>query len=122
MLKKLLIGLLAIVAILASVAARQGSSFTVVRSIAIRATPAKIAPLLAGVRQPLTLARIRHDAPSTQAGFTFTPLPAGTRVTWRVHGPLTVRTRLTTSFIGMDVLLGSELETGLAGLKAAAEK
>ena len=45
-----------------------------------------------------------------------------TRVTWRVQGPLTMRTRLITSFIGMDTLLGSELEKGLAGVKAAAEK
>jgi hypothetical protein len=33
-----------------------------------------------------------------------------------------LRTRLITSFIGMDVLLGSDLEKGLAGLKAAAKK
>jgi hypothetical protein len=45
-----------------------------------------------------------------------------TRVTWRIRGPLTLRTRLITSFIGMDILLGSELEKGLAQLKAAAEK
>jgi hypothetical protein len=35
---------------------------------------------------------------------------------------MTWRTRLITSLIGMDVLLGSDLEKGLAGLKAAAEK
>jgi hypothetical protein len=70
MLKKLLIGLLAIAAIVVSIGTRQGSSFTVARSIDIRAAPATIAPL-----------------------------------------PL----------IGMDVLLGAELEKGHAGVQAVAE-
>lgn len=122
MLKKLLIGLLALVAIVASIAARQGSTITVERSIDIHAPPGKIAPLLASVRQPLMMVRIMKEAPATEARMTMRPKGIITRVTWRIHGPLTVRTRLTSSFIGMDMLLGSELETGLNGLKAAAEK
>jgi len=35
---------------------------------------------------------------------------------------MTPRTRLVTSFIGMDGRLGSDLEKRLAGRKAAAEK
>ena len=122
MLKQLLICLLAIVAIVASIAARQGSSFTVARSVDVRATPARIAPLLGALRTPVPLARILHDAPATQPGVTMTPVAGLTRVTWRIHGPLTLRTRLITAFIGMDVLLGSDLEKGLASLKVAAEK
>lgn len=121
MLKKLLIGLLAIVAIVVSIGARQGASFTVTRSIDIRAAPATIAPLLANLRQPATMARIRPEAATSQSAFTMVPAGAMTRVTWRVHGPLTIRTRLITSLIGMDVLLGAELEKGLAGVKAVAE-
>ena len=121
MLKKLLIGLLAIVAIVVSIGARQGASFSVTRSIDIRAAPATIAPLLANLRQPVTMARIKPESATSQSGFTMVPAGAMTRVTWRVHGPLTIRTRLITSLIGMDVLLGAELEKGLAGVKAVAE-
>ena len=35
---------------------------------------------------------------------------------------MTWRTRLITSFVGMDVRPGSDLVKGLAGLEAAAEK
>lgn len=121
MLKKLLIGLLAIVAIVVSIGARQGANFMVARSIDIHATPATIAPLLAHVRQPATMARIKPEAATSQSGFTMIRAGAMTRVTWRVHGPLTMRTRLITSLIGMDVLLGAEMEKGLAGVKAVAE-
>ena len=121
MLKKLLIGLLAIVAIVVSIGARQGANFMVARSIDIHATPATIAPLLARVHQPATMARIKPEAAASQSGFTMIPAGAMTRVTWRVHGPLTMRTRLITSLIGMDVLLGAEMEKGLAGVKAVAE-
>jgi hypothetical protein len=121
MLKKLLIGLLAMVAIVVSIGARQGSTFTVARSIDIRAAPATVAPLLANVRPPTPMARIKAESATTQSGFTMLAVGPVTRVTWRVHGPLTIRTRLITSFIGMDVLLGAELEKGLAGVKAVAE-
>jgi len=122
MLKNLLIGLLAIVAIVGSIAARQGASFDVVRSVDVRAAPARVAPLLAGLHPPLALARVRQEAATTESSLTLAPNGGATRVTWRLHGPLTVRTRLITSFIGMDLLLGSDMDKSLAGLKAAAEK
>ena len=174
MLKNLLIGLLAVVAIVVSIAFRQGGSFTVERHITIRTTPARIQPLIVDLHQwrqwapwehidpnlqrtysgaasgpgavyawrgahragvarveitgaapnriDLTMAFMKPVASASQASFTFTPDGAATRVTWRLQGPLTLRTRLITSFIGMDVLLGSELERGLASLKTAAEK
>ena len=174
MLKKLLIGLLAICAIVVSIAARQGTSFTVERSIDIRAAPGKIVPLVADLHQwrrwspwenidpnlqrvysgaasgtgavydwrgahragvarvaitavapgkiDLTMAFVKPVASTSQASFTLAPTATGTRVTWRLHGPLALRTRLITAFIGMDMLLGSDLEKGLATLKTAAER
>lgn len=149
MLKKLLIGLLAVVAIVLSIAARQGSSFDVVRHIDIQATPARIFPLISdpqqwrewspwasrasvatiditGASAPVALAMtmtfVKPVPPTSQAGFTLVQQGPVTRVTWRMRGPLTFRTRLIISFIGMELLLGSDLEKGLANLKAAAEK
>jgi len=175
MLKKLLIGLIAIIAIVVSIGARQGKNFSVERHIDIRAAPDKIYPLLADLHQwrqwspwenidpnlqrvyagaasgkgavydwrgahragvarvaitdaaapgkiDLTMAFAKPLASTSHGGFTLTPQAGGTRVTWRLQGPLGMRTRLITAFIGMDLLLGSELEKGLAGLKTAAEK
>lgn len=121
MLKKLLIGLLAMAAILASIYARQGASFALARSVDIRAAPARIAPLVARLRLPPAMARLGHASP-IQASVTLAPAGTLTRVTWRVAGPLTLRTRLIGALIGMDALLGSDLDKGLAGVKAAAEK
>jgi hypothetical protein len=146
MLKKIIIGLLAICAIVASIATRQGATYTVTRQRDIRAAPATVQPLLANPTQwqrwspwsskgpHMTVAKVapgtvhltmtfpKPVASNGQATLTLTPQGTGTRVTWRVQGPLSLRTRLITSFIGIDLLLGSELEKGLAGLKTAAEK
>jgi uncharacterized protein YndB with AHSA1/START domain len=175
MFKKLLIGLIATVAVVLSIGARQGKSFTVERQIVIRAAPEKIYPLLADLHQwrrwspwensdphlqrfysgaasgkgafydwrgahragvarvaitdtapprkiDLTMSFVKPLASTSEGGFTLTPQAGGTRVTWRLHGPLTMRTRLITAFIGMDLLLGSELDKGLAGLKTASEQ
>ena len=128
MLKNLLIGVLAIIAIVLSIAARQGATFDVTRHIDIRATPAQISPLMGTLRlsaPPPGRASTRLPnviASTSTSSYTLVPAGAVTRVTWRMQGPLTLRTRLITSFIGMDILLGSELEKGLANLKAAAEK
>jgi uncharacterized protein YndB with AHSA1/START domain len=174
MLKKLLIGVLTIVAVVVSIAARQGSHFTVERHVDIGAAPEKIFPLLADLHQwrqwspwenidpqlqrvysgaasgqgavydwrgahragvahvaitavsanniALTMAFAKPVASTSAASFTLAPAGTNTRVTWRLHGPLTLRTRLVTAFIGMDLLLGSDLEKGLAALKTAAEK
>lgn len=174
MFKKLLIVVLAIVAIIVSVAARQGSTFSVERQIDVRAAPGRIFPLVADLHQwpqwspweqfdpklerkffgaasgpgaiyawrgthrsgvaqldtvdaaarkiGLTLVFTRPTALTSQASFTLAPQGALTRVTWRMQGPLSFRSRLISSFIGMDLLLGSDLDKGLAGIKAAAEK
>jgi hypothetical protein len=148
MLKKLLIGLMAVVAIVLSIVVRQGATFTVERHIDIRVTPDKIFPLISDPQQwrqwpagkslatarvaitsataptsiALTMTFAKPIPPTSQAAFTLVRQGDTTRVTWRMHGPLSVRTRLITAFIGMDVLLGSELEKGLGSLKSLAEK
>lgn len=131
MLKNLLIGVLAIVAIVLSIAARQGSTFDVTRHIDIHATPARIVPLARALHfgtpfgSPAGKASTKMAdviAATSASSVTLAPRGASTRVTWRMYGPLSLRTRLITSFIGMDILLGSELEKGLANVKAAAEK
>jgi hypothetical protein len=54
----------------------------------------------------------------------FTMLPQGnaTNLTWVMHGPSPFMSKVMHVFINMDKMIGKDFETGLANLKAAAEK
>jgi hypothetical protein len=54
----------------------------------------------------------------------FTMLPQGnaTNLTWVMHGPAPFMSKVMHVFINMDKMIGKDFETGLANLKAAAEK
>lgn len=54
----------------------------------------------------------------------FTLAPAGdvTSVTWDMSGPSNFLTKVMGVFVSMDSMIGKDFETGLANLKAAAEK
>jgi hypothetical protein len=56
------------------------------------------------------------------AAFTAQPLGEATRVTWSMEGPSPFITRVLGLFVNMDKMIGGDFETGLANLKAAAEK
>lgn len=54
--------------------------------------------------------------------FTLDSTAAGTHVTWNMHGPNNFLSKLMTVFVSMDKMVGPDFESGLANLKAAAEK
>ncbi|HWA37785.1 MAG TPA: SRPBCC family protein [Burkholderiales bacterium] len=54
--------------------------------------------------------------------FTLRPKDGGTEVTWAMHGPATLITKLMGLFFSMDAMIGRDFEAGLASLKAVAEK
>jgi uncharacterized protein YndB with AHSA1/START domain len=54
--------------------------------------------------------------------FTLQPSSRSTNVTWVMSGPLTYPGKVMTVFVSMDKLIGSDFETGLANMKAVAEK
>jgi uncharacterized protein YndB with AHSA1/START domain len=56
------------------------------------------------------------------AEFTLAPAGDGTAVTWAMYGPNTFVSKLMSVFVSMDGMVGGYFETGLANLKAAAEK
>jgi hypothetical protein len=56
------------------------------------------------------------------AAFTAQPLGEATRVTWSMEGPSPFITKVLGLFVNMDKMIGGDFETGLANLKAAAEK
>ncbi len=56
------------------------------------------------------------------AQFTLEPRGDSTNVTWALRGPSPYLAKVATTFFNMDRVVGSEFETGLANLKAIAER
>jgi hypothetical protein len=56
------------------------------------------------------------------AEFTLQPKGNSTDVTWAMSGPMPYAAKVMTTFINMDKMVGNEFETGLANMKAVAEK
>ena len=56
------------------------------------------------------------------AEFTLEPKGDSTNVTWAMHGPAPFVTKVIGLFSDMDKMIGKDFETGLANLKALAEK
>ncbi len=54
--------------------------------------------------------------------FTFEPQGAGTKVTWSMSGKNPYIAKLMGIFFNMDKMIGKDFESGLANMKAAAEK
>ncbi len=54
--------------------------------------------------------------------FTVQPQGNGSTVTWAMHGPMPYLNRVMTIFFDMDKTVGKDFESGLANLKALAEK
>ena len=56
------------------------------------------------------------------AEFRLQPSGDSTNVTWAMHGPIPYLAKIATTFFNMDRVVGNEFETGLANLKAIAER
>jgi len=61
-------------------------------------------------------------ATSNQTRFVLAPANGATNVVWSMDGQMNYMSKLMTVFVSMDKLLSKDFETGLAKLKAAAEK
>ena len=56
------------------------------------------------------------------AEFTLEPKGESTNVTWTMYGPSAYIAKVMGIFVSMDKMIGSDFETGLANMKAVAEK
>ena len=56
------------------------------------------------------------------AEFTLAPSDGSTNVTWAMHGPNRFMGKVMGVFVDMDRLIGKDFETGLANIKAIAER
>ncbi len=175
MLKKILLTLTALLALLLAYAALQPSTFRVERSTTIQAPPAKVFAFLNDFHQFASWSPWQHLDPAMQvtysgtasgpgavyswagndkvgAGrmeilrtvpdsqvtiqldfsqpfeahntteYTVQSAGAGTTVTWAMSGPSPYISKLMGVFFSMDRMIGKDFETGLAQLKAVAEK
>lgn len=59
---------------------------------------------------------------SNRVEFRLQPKGTQTEVTWAMSGPMPYLSKLITTFVDMDKMVGADFEAGLANLKAAAEK
>jgi hypothetical protein len=175
MLKKIAIGVVVLILIVLGLAAVQPDSFRVQRTIAIKAAPEKIQPLISdfhnwpawspwekldpamkrtysgapkdqgavyawegddkvgagrmaitGVAQPtkvdIKLDFLKPFESHCLTEFTLEPKGELTTVTWTMSGPSNFMTKLMGLAVSMDKMIGKDFETGLANLKAVAEK
>ena len=65
---------------------------------------------------------IEPMATSNVTQFNLSPNGGGTNVVWSMDGPMPYLSKLLTVFVSMETLLSEDFESGLAQLKAAAEK
>lgn len=77
--------------------------------------------------KPPSLVRIKLDflkpfAAHNTAEFTLAPQGDTTTVTWAMYGPASFMTKVMSVFVSMDSMVGKDFETGLANMKAVAEK
>lgn len=70
----------------------------------------------------IDLSFIRPFKAENAAAFDLEPQGAGTEVTWAMYGPLPFASKLMSTFVSMDRMIGKDFEKGLAKLKAAAEQ
>ena len=69
----------------------------------------------------IRLELVKPRAETNHMTFELMPLPAATRVRWRMSGPTRFAAKLLSVFASTDAVIGRDLETGLARLKALCE-
>jgi hypothetical protein len=70
------------------------------------------------IRLEFTKPFVAHNT----AEFTLEPQGQATKVTWAMHGPNTLMSKVMGLFFSMDKLVGPQFDEGLASLKALSEK
>lgn len=82
----------------------------------------EITEAVAPSRVVMRLAFTKPMATTNRVEFTLQPQGAQTQVTWAMSGPMPYLSKLITTFVSMEKMVGPDFEAGLATLKATAEK
>ncbi|MEX2127082.1 MAG: SRPBCC family protein [Xanthobacteraceae bacterium] len=70
----------------------------------------------------LTLNMVRPFMVNNIVDYRMEPNGGTTRVTWEMHGPMPYMTKVMSTFVDMDKMVGKDFEEGLVSLKSVAEK
>jgi hypothetical protein len=104
------------------------ASFTVARSLDIRAPAESLHPHIADFHA-WSLSKVKVDlrfmkpfVAHNTAEFTLESRGQNTAVTWAMYGPLTFMSRVMGLFINMDRMIGTGFEAGLWNLETIAGK
>ncbi|MYM36368.1 hypothetical protein GTP38_18710 [Duganella sp. FT94W] len=147
MFKKIIVGFSTLVLVLFVIAAFQPSTYTVQRAISIQAPADKVRPLISDFRnwpqwspwnhieaarmevlsQTPTNISVKLEFPGESAKpsmmeFWMQPRDGGTTVRWSMNGEVDFTGKIMNMIISMDKALGPAFESGLAKMKAVAEK
>lgn len=147
MFKKIIVGFSTLVLVLFVIAAFQPSTYTVQRAISIQAPADKVMPLISDFRnwpqwspwknieasrmevlsQTPTNISVKLEFPGEGAKpsmmeFWVQPRDGGTTVRWSMNGEVDFTGKIMNMIISMDKALGPAFESGLAKMKAVAEK
>ena len=71
---------------------------------------------------PIKLDFIKSFEGHNIAEYSLEPAGDSTKQTWAVYGPAPFISKLMGVFVSLDSMIGKDFESGLANLKAAAEK
>jgi hypothetical protein len=117
MLKKIAIVVAILIVALLGYAATRPDTFRVERATSINAPPEKIFVLINDLNRWGAWSPFEKKDPAMKR-----TLSGATNVTWAIHGPSPFLSKVIGIFCNMDKMIGKDFETGLASLKAAAEK
>jgi hypothetical protein len=81
-------------------------------------TVAEVTP----VKVTLNLAMTRPMNANNTVEYAFTPQGNATTMTWAMHGPMPLISKVICVFMDFDKMIGSDMERGLNDLKALAER
>jgi uncharacterized protein YndB with AHSA1/START domain len=81
-----------------------------------------ITEAMAPSRVAMKLDFVRPMTTTNRVEFTLQPQGAQTQVTWAMSGPMPYLSKLMTTFMPIDKMVGPDFEAGLANLKTEAEK
>jgi len=81
-----------------------------------------ITEAVAPSRVAMKLDFVRPMTTTNRVEFTLLPQGAQTQVTWAMSGPMPYLSKLMTTFMPIDKMIGPDFEAGLANLKTEAEK
>jgi hypothetical protein len=70
----------------------------------------------------LDLEMIRPMKASNVVEYTLAPQGGATTMTWALHGPMNIMSKVMCTFMSLDRMVGGDMERGLQDLKAVAER